>query len=556
LGSSRKILLLLLAAALSASLLLSCGDDNGAGPRCVNCDFWQKAFGRIGRFPSVSPVDPHLVAFASPDTFDCSATGYNHIWIALLPEIEGEDTQFFQITCDYYHDFKPVWSPDGNTIAFERRFGAGLSDIYTVDVTSIEAPGAPVQFTNRATLPQANYTPAWLTIGGQTWLAFANSSSGGNDYDLAMYRYPDRDQIVWLSIDPADYAKDENNVLSYIFKDQQVGSNGMNRIAFSSPDRVSVGDIKVVARSEESYPDSTAAAAIYINGKDSGKTTPYTFKYRPATDLEVVVKGELAGYCTDPAESLLLQPAVVNTVLLDFHYEHGTVGFASDPGVKQVFLDGAKLEGVRTNGLPTQYVYVPCIPKGMHTAYAANIVGEQRCSPIYEFEVLAGQTIQVLFDCTTAVNSAPGSRSPVVGTSQVQTILDFAGPNTLWVDDLNDLASTSDDVTYQVAGSQSAINEPAVSPDGKYVLFIRGANRSRQIVVVDVDRILAGEPNAIVIGLPGSNDELECWRIPEEASWVPTESGRKIIASLSVCGSASVPEDFEVWIADISRFIE
>jgi hypothetical protein len=562
LGSSRIVTILIIVAALSLSLISSCGDDNGAGPRCVNCDFWQKAFGRIGRFPAVSPVDARLVAFSSPDTFACSATDYNHIWIAELPAVEGEDTEFFQITCAYYHDFIPVWSPDGKTIAFERRFGASLSDIYTVDVTDISAPGAPVEFTHRATLPEANFNPAWLTLEGETWLAFSNCSSGGNDYDLAMYDYPARSQLVWLSIDPADIAKNENNVLSYVFKDVQVASAGSDVVAFTSPDRVRVGDVRVVARSEESAPDTTAAARIYISGKDSGRTTPYVFRYRPTGSQTVEIKGNLSGYCVDAVANVMLQPDVVNTVFLDFEYSHGTVGFASDPGVRLVFLDGVKLNNFRTAALPTQYTFVDCVAETTHTAFAANIVGEQACSPPVEFEVVGGETTLVFLDCTTALSArgaAPSARSLLgasAGRAASQQLAE--GPNGLWVADLGNSALTGDDVISRAAGSEFTISGPSVSPDGKYVAFIVGESRTREIVVADISGLLAGGTDVPVveIGMPGSDADVECWRIPERVAWLPTESGRKLIASLSVCGSAAVPDEFEVWIADVSRFIE
>lgn len=559
-GSSRIVTILILVAALSLTLLTNCGEDGGSGPRCVNCDFWQKAFGRIGRFPSVSPVDARLVAFSSPDTFDCSAGGYNHIWVAELPESEGGDTQFFQITCAASHDFKPVWSPDGSTLAFERRPGGSQCDIYTVDVTDISNPGNPVQFTNSTALPQANFSPTWLVLDGETWLAFSNSSSGGNDYDLAMYDYPARSRLVWLTIDPADIARNENNVLSFVFKDLQVGSGGSDVIAFTSPDRLKVADIRVVARSEETSPDSTASARIYISGKDSGRNTPYTFRYRPAASTAIEIRGTLAGYCTDPVVSLQVEPDVVNTVFLNFQYFHGTVGFASDPGVRLVFLDGQKVPNFRTEPLPTQFKYITCVSAGTHNAYGANIVGEQACGPAVQFEVVAGDTVEVLLPCSGVLGSR--ALQGVMGldgtAAQLSARQPEEGPNGLWLSDLGDSPETDDDLIYKVGGGELTVSEPSISPDGKYVVCIVGEDRLREIVVADISGLLEGGDSvpSVVIGMPGSDEDLECWRIPERVAWLPAASGRKLIASLSVCGSASVPDEFEVWIADVSRFID
>jgi hypothetical protein len=346
-----------------------------------------------------------------------------------------------------------------------------------------------------------------------------------------------------------------------VFKDMQVSGAGSDLIAFTSPDRVKVADLRVVARSEESSPDTTAEAEIYISGKDSGKKTPYTFKYRPTGQLPVEVKGQLSGYCADPVVNIALQPDTVNTVFLDFQYAHGTVGFASDPGVRLVFLDGEKLNLFRTAPEPTEYTYINCIPEGTHSAYAADIVGEQACGPAVEFEVAGGETTLVLLDCTGALRAegtASSAQRALGASRQLSASQPSEGANGLWVVELGNSALTDDDLTSLAFSSEFTISGPAVSPDRKYVAFIVGEDRTREIVVADISGLLAGGTSVptVEIGLPGADDDLECWRIPERVGWLPTESGRKLVASLSVCGSAAVPDEFEVWVADISDFID
>lgn len=569
-ASTRRILLYLILAGFLACLVSSCGDEGTTEPTCVNCDFWSKPFDRVARFPAVSPQDPNLIAFVSTwvdSSVECRDVDLNHVWVARLPELTGEDTRFYQITyaCSEYDDFEPAWSPDGNTIAFERTFESGLSDIYVVDVTDLESPGLPVQFTDRTALPQSNSSPAWVVIGGQTYIAFSNSKVGGTDFDVGMYRFPDRGSVIWLSIDPYDVARYENLVLSAVFKDEQVCGNGTNLVAFSSPDRVRVCDIKVIARSRETYPDSTARAAIYINGKASGDSTPYTFRYRPSTDIQVIVEGGLGGYCANAMDTLFTQPDTLNTVLLDFEYKHGVVGFTSDPGVKDVFLDNNQIEGMRTPGFPGQYVYLPCVLPGPHTAYAASTLNGVRCSPIVEFTVTAGETTLVFLDCRTpgaaAVASLPAPRAAEVA-GQERSGHRAAGSVTLtdgvWLLDLNDQAAADDDQLYQVMSTSLPVCQTALSPDGRYVAYLVGEGRERRIVVSDLSGLLAGgaagEP--VVIGMPGSLDETECWRLVERVEWFPSTTERKLAVSLSICRGGAVDEDFEVWVADLSRFLD
>jgi len=560
LGHTRKTAAFVLVAGLLVALLVSCGEDNGTGPKCVNCDFWSKAFGRVGRFPSVSPTDPHLIAFVSSDTTaGCTSVGYDHLWIARLPELEGEDINYYQITCDAYYDFEPAWSPDGNTIAFERNFGGSRSDIFTVDVTNIDAPGTPVQFTDRTVLPISNESPAWVVIGGDTYVVFSNVSAGGNDYDLMMYHYPDRGAVIPLTIDPADFAQNENGVLSYMFKDQQVCANGSDVLAFTSPDRMKVCDIRVVARSRETFPDTTAAATILINSKDSGRTTPYTFRYRPA--VAVIVEGALQRYCTNPIDTLDAAPGVTNTCLLEFEYKQGTVGFRSDPGVKYVYMDGKKIEGFVTDPIPAIFTYANCVAVGSHSAYAVFTSNEEIRSPTVSFEVAAGETalVDLVFSPMGALSAGAAGLGSGLATPPARVAMSSAAAQYgVWVIDMQDQTSLSDELTYQAFSSASSLGQPAISPDGKYVAYLVGDGVNRQIGVSDLSSLTPDGPwpQPVIIGLPGSDEDVECWRIPERVEWLPAASGRKIVASISVCRGGDVAEDFEVWIADLSGFLE
>lgn len=575
-GATRNILIILLVLGFAVLFLAGCGDENGTGPVCVNCEYWEKAFSGAGRFPAAHPENPRLIAYSSQDVDSlCTATGYSHIWIAELSEFEGVLPERWQITCDPWNDYKPVWSPDGKALAFERRFGSGLSEVYTVDVSSPAYPGDPVEVTDRSSMPEANYSPAWMVVGADTLLAFSNSSSGGNDYDILSYAYPLLDRLDTLTLDPSDFAFAENpqdpngeplegGALAAVFKDQQVCGNGTALVAFVSPERVSVCDIRVVARTEETAPETSAAAAISVNGKVSTRLTPYTFRYRPAGDAVVEVVGSAAGYCSGDTVRFVPQPDSLNTVTLDFQYFHGTVGFTSDPGVKVIYFDGRRLEGIRTPPDTTTYVYVNCVLAGHHTAYAFNIWPEVQCSPEIGVEVAAGETTLVTLRCSGGLESpgmgpaAEARPAPLGAPSRPALASRVAEPYGLWLMEFDPAMAAADQKLYRVAASATPISEPALSPDGRYLAYIAGLEASRQIVVADVADLLQGTGPArtMVIGMPGDSGDLECWRIPERVAWMPASAGLKIVASISKCGTAEIPVDYEIWIADVSAFVE
>jgi hypothetical protein len=555
LSGNRRVVFLLLAVGLGALLVSSCGEDTGGGPRCSNCDFWTKVFGGIAHYPEASPVaDSRLVAFTSTPTREALGGDYDHVWVAELAEGEGDTTRFYHITTGEVYDAKPAWSPDGRTLAFERQ-GGGVTEIYTVDVADPASPGTPVRFTAPTTEFASFESPGWTVIGQDTFIVFSGSTKGKADFDVLMKRFPAGGGLVQVTIDPADYARDENGVLSAVFKDQQTSGNGGRLVAFASQDRVRVGDIRVRARSVEK-PDTTEAADIWINGKDSGKETPYLFRYRPAGTSKIEIRGKNVRYCTDPFDSIIPQPGTETALVLDFVYRQGTVGFSSNPGVQLVYFDGRVLEGLRTPGFPTEYVYIDCVGLGAHAAYAANIITRVQCSPTYQFTVTAGETTLVSLDCTGG-GGLLGAPAAVRPTSAPRAALPLtAGPNGLWLLDLPEAGPMTDASVYLVASSNQVISQPAISPDGKYVAYLRGQGKSREIIVSDVSGLLAGggEPEGLVIGMPGSLEDIECWRIPERVTWLPGTDGRRILASFSVCrGGART--DFEVWIADLDRFI-
>jgi Tol biopolymer transport system component len=167
--------------------VLSCGDDGTTSAPCTNCEYWDKALNRPGRYPMSCPADPDLIAFSDADSVGPDLY-YYHIWVAR----RADTTSWFQITSDPSFDLKPVWSPDGSKIAFERG-EAGYRDIYVVDVTDLENPGEPVRFTDNTVLEESNTDAAWVTVNGtEQWLAFSNSSNGGSDLDIVRMAYPGR----------------------------------------------------------------------------------------------------------------------------------------------------------------------------------------------------------------------------------------------------------------------------------------------------------------------------------------------------------------------------
>ena len=88
--------------------------------------------------------------------------------------MNADGTDVVNITGLGYFDYDPVWSPDGQKIAFNRSDRGGVSDIYVMNADGTDV----VNITKDGT---GNYEPAWSPDG--TKIAFASERGGG----LAIY---------------------------------------------------------------------------------------------------------------------------------------------------------------------------------------------------------------------------------------------------------------------------------------------------------------------------------------------------------------------------------
>jgi hypothetical protein len=556
LSKNRNLALVALIAGLSIVLFVSCGDDGITSAPCENCGFWSLAFTGFGRYPSVSPVDPELVAFCSQrDTSSAGNGDYYHIWVAVRRS-PPDTTEFLQITMDASDDFKPAWSSDGTKIAFERNVGTGDDrQVFLVDVTDPADAGDPVQVTTGQDVPRYNTDPTWVTLGGEEYIAFCNWSAGRLDSDIGMIRYPGLGEVLWVSVDPSDFAAGDNGVMSFTFGDQHVSSNGSNLVTFSSPDRERVADIRVLAKSEEA---PTVAAKIIINDKDSGRLTPYTFKYRPA-GFTVKIAGELEGYCTNPVGTTVPIPDTTNTYTIDFVHTHGTLAVGTNPGGRFVFIDDVQQQETTPAADTTTFAYFDCISVGEHSVRTRDVYGTD-CGDT-TLSVSAGEITYVDFDCfagaisvmtgaACGLGSSGGAPGPEVGVA-------LADQRSIWLIDLGEETGIDDDKVYLVDRAGVGLFRPALSPDGKYVAYVRGIEAAWEVGIADVSGLLSGTDLVTLrsVGLRGSDEDVECWRQIESLSWFPLSEGRKIAAALSPCRGGSVDE-YQVWIADLSAFID
>jgi hypothetical protein len=496
---------------------------------------------------------------------------YN-IWLARIRAEEASDTVwYYRVTDGTQDDFLPEWSPDGTTIAFERTVGTeNERQVFTVDVTDFASPGTPQQITTREDIPHSNANPSWAVVGGATWISFVNTPVGRGDYDIGIMRWPDLDSLAWISLDPSDFAVDENGVLSFTFDDQHPAGNASNLIAFASPNRLPVGNIRVVARSEE-QPDTTVAAPIFINGKDSGKLTPHTFKYRPAS-IEVVTSGNLEGYCAAAIDTIVPLPDTVTTSVLDFVYTRGTIAVRSVPGSKLVYLDGVQQMDptqvpIRTPADTSKSVSLTCVSSdATHNVYVTDTYGAVCGTPL-DVPVANGETTFVTFRCPpgllgeTVVAGGRGGRERAsthpVGSSSPGGLLMQEDSRSIWLIDMGDDADIADDELFLVQPFTDGANFPVLSPDSKYVVYLRGDYTYWELVVAEVSGLVAGSGQAVLtsVGLPGSTADFECWRKPEKISWLPLSEGRKIVVSLSPCKGGQ-SDDCGIWVADLAKFTD
>ena len=582
-----KILLGIVIAGMLVLLLTSCGDDDGGTAPCTNCDFWEEAYGNVGRFPAVSP-DINVIAFTSryqflekmeypfdPDSL-LEVDQYYHIWLARV-EAGSDTVWYYQITSDGQDDFLPSWSPDGSLIAFERNVGLEAErQVMVVDVSDFMNPGVPLQVTDGDLKPPMadgsqylNTSPSWVELDGRTWLSFVNASQGMGDYDVGLLSWNDLADTAWVSIDPSDFAADENGVMSFVFKDQQASSNGSRFITFASPDRQRVGDVRVVATSEE-QPDSTVVSEIVINGKPSGHYTPYTFRYRPS-GLRVRISGSIEGYCREAGDSLVTMADTTNLFVIDFVHTRGTLGVRSSSPNLLIFMDGYRVEDgmgvpLKTPSDPSQYVFINCVkPDTTHTLYTEDVFG-QPCGDPIDTTVEAGDTSFVTFDCGgLGASSAPATGVTGLGSGyrserdagREAALLMQQERRGIWLVDMGNDPDIADDRVYLVDGTSRGTNYPVLSPDGNYVAYFRGEYTSWEVVVADVSALVSGSGEAVlhVVGLPGSSEDFECWRKPGKISWLPLQDDMKIAVSLSPCRGGE-EDAFGIWVADISRFLK
>jgi hypothetical protein len=333
-----------------------------------------------------------------------------------------------------------------------------------------------------------------------------------------------------------------------------------------------VGDLYVVAQSEEESDTANVSARVFINGTDSESYTPVLFEYRPVQDT-VVIEGELDGYCSLATLSYAdMEADTVSTALLDFQHTHGNLGVASIPGSHRISVgeivwdtpDPLNLDSVVVDTIwveqqgntpewnpdDPEYRVYPCIPADTVLVFAASVYGP--CSDTVDVVVTAGDTSYVLLTCETGITatgssdwSSSGRRGPVLGQQPE--------PYSLW------LVDADTEALYLIAEAESPISNPALSPDGRYIAFIVGESATRALVVAGyVQEFIAGT-HAIemqVIGLPGSPEDIECYRFPERVSWVYDEGNWRLLASLSVCRDGQLLEDYEVWEANLNTFLD
>lgn len=562
---NRKLTYLL---ALSAILLLlfgSCGEE-GVGPVCINCEYWQEIPSGLARFPDVCPTDWRLIAFSSKRDLAGASKNY-HIWVMRLAQSPTDTNRFYQITRGDSNDFHPSWSPDGKWIAFEREIQPSRYQIFAVNVEDLENPGKPFQVTEAV---YSNTNPCWVVVNDTTYVAFTNAPVGNVDHDILLVRFAPsgtKPTAIRLTKDPSDYADMEGGVLSAVFHDWQTSSNRSNLIVFSSDSRTKVADIRIEARLQDG---TEVNAAIIIRGKNSGKTTPYTFRYRPADqsiDLRCDLGSQyhLQGYCS-PFDTIVtsIVPDVENLIDVTMIPTRGTlkvVQLIMPNLVYDVYLDGQKrLKTLEYGHHKAQTV--TCLSPGKHIVELRFGVGGKDSLIDVDSNVVitVGQTTEKVFGGTfqssqiSEIGIGNPSQSLVGLFKSTERSVSALGKYTVWAINLGSSASVDDDQIRLIDDSSGSIQNPVITSDGGFVAYIKGSRDDYSIVIADL-RGQGSNVTKYTLGLPGSESDIECWRMVESLAWAETDLGLKLIATLSPCGGSGV-DGYTVWVADVDKLIK
>ncbi len=138
--------------------------------------------------PTPTPTRPRVVAHSLPAIVYMARGAEDNVppstWQLFVMNADGANRQ--QVTEDNADDITPVWSPDGQRVAFVSQRD-GNREIYIVDSDGLSAGGTGV--VNLTQHPAEDWTPAWSPDGQQlalssnrqgTWEIFVIDADGTN----------------------------------------------------------------------------------------------------------------------------------------------------------------------------------------------------------------------------------------------------------------------------------------------------------------------------------------------------------------------------------------